>query len=346
MKIASFFSGAGGLDQGFSEAGFNTIWANEYDRAIAPTFQVNHPNAELHVRSITEILPSEIPDVDGFIGGPPCQSWSAAGAKRGIEDPRGQLFFSYIDLVGAKQPKFFVAENVTGILHERNREALNRILKEFNKHNYRVSYGTLNASNYGVAQDRKRVIFVGYREDFNAEFSRPPQSNTLLTLRAALRGLDATQAVPVTNSESNLSELGINNHHYFDGKHFSPIYMSRNRVRSFEERSFTVQASASHAPIHPSAPAMVKVAKDLYQFAPGNESSYRRFSVRECARIQGFPDTYKFLYSSINNGYKMIGNAVPVPLAKAIAEQIKRDLEPKQLVEFSKERARPLIIQY
>ena len=116
LKIASLFSGAGGMDKGFEQAGFCTVWANEYDASIWATFRHNFPNTHLDTRSITEVLPADIPDVDGFIGGPPCQSWSEAGAKRGIQDHRGQLFLDYIRLLKAKQPSFFVAENVSGIL--------------------------------------------------------------------------------------------------------------------------------------------------------------------------------------------------------------------------------------
>ena len=104
MKLVSFFSGAGGLDKGFEQAGFNTVWANEYDRQIWDTYQYNFPNTELDKRSITKINPKEIPNCDGIIGGPPCQSWSEAGSLRGIDDSRGKLFFDFIRIVETKQP--------------------------------------------------------------------------------------------------------------------------------------------------------------------------------------------------------------------------------------------------
>jgi hypothetical protein len=105
MKIISLFSGCGGLDKGFENAGFETIWANEFDKNIWATFEANFPKTPLDHRSITDVSADEIPDCDGMIGGPPCQSWSEAGAGRGINDQRGQLFYDYIRILKAKQPK-------------------------------------------------------------------------------------------------------------------------------------------------------------------------------------------------------------------------------------------------
>ena len=120
MKLASLFTGAGGLDLGFEKAGFHVVWANEYDSTIWETFEHNFPNTVLDRRSIVDVDPKDIPDVDGIIGGPPCQSWSEAGAGRGINDKRGQLFFDYVRLLKDKKPKFFLAENVAGILHPKH----------------------------------------------------------------------------------------------------------------------------------------------------------------------------------------------------------------------------------
>ena len=107
MKIVSFFSGAGGLDLGFEKAGFNIAWANEFDKDIWETFEKNFPNTNLDRRSIVDVLSDDIPDCDGIIGGPPCQSWSQAGAGRGINDSRGQLFLNYVNIIKEKKPTFF-----------------------------------------------------------------------------------------------------------------------------------------------------------------------------------------------------------------------------------------------
>ncbi|MEK7075608.1 MAG: DNA (cytosine-5-)-methyltransferase, partial [Patescibacteria group bacterium] len=129
MKIISLFTGAGGLDLGFKNAGFYTIWANEYDPTIWETFEHNFPETELNKKSITDVLSSEIPETVGIIGGPPCQSWSEAGAGRGINDKRGQLFFEYVRILKDRQPIFFLAENVSGLLHPRHAEAFSNIIQ-------------------------------------------------------------------------------------------------------------------------------------------------------------------------------------------------------------------------
>src|SRR3989344_6277957 len=136
MKITSLFTGAGGLDLGFEKAGFDIVWVNEFDSSIWETLEFNFPKVKLDKRSIVDVPASEIPDVDGIIGGPPCQSWSEAGAGRGINNKRGQLFYDYIRLLKDKQPKFFLAENVSGILHPKHKEAFENIIKEFENAGY------------------------------------------------------------------------------------------------------------------------------------------------------------------------------------------------------------------
>ena len=128
------------------------------------------------------------------------------------------------------------------------------------------------------------------------------------------------------NHANDPSTLEIPNHEVMNGA-FSTIYMSRNRVRSWDEPSFTIQAGGRHAPIHPQAPKMIKVAKDDQIFVPGKEDLYRRLSVRECARIQTFPDNFIFKYDRVGDGYKMIGNAVPVEFARHLADKIAKDIK-------------------
>ena len=175
MNIASFFAGAGGLDLGFQKAGYNVIWANEYDKEIWETYERNHPHTKLDRRSLVNIPANEVPECDGIIGGPPCQSWSEAGAMKGIEDKRGQLFFDFIRILEAKQPKFFLAENVSGMLLDRHSKALNNIKELFRNTGigYNLSFEMLNACDYNVPQDRKRVFFIGIRKDLNFTFKFP-----------------------------------------------------------------------------------------------------------------------------------------------------------------------------
>lgn len=327
MKLASLFSGAGGLDLGFKKAGFNTLWANEYDPTIWDTFEHNFPGTKLDRRSITDISHTEVPDgIDGIIGGPPCQSWSEAGAGRGINDKRGQLFFEYIRLLKEKQPKFFLAENVSGILHPKHNEAFEEILKQFFDAGYNVSHKLLNANDYGVPQDRLRVIIVGYhRKRMPGFFEFPQPLKHKPVLRDAISDLrGAKEALPYNKTHGD--SLAIPNHEYMNGG-FSTIYMSRNRVRSWDEPSFTIQAGGRHAPIHPQAPKMKFIEENKRIFVPDKEHLYRRLSVRECARIQTFPDDFIFKYGHVADGYKMIGNAVPVEFAKNIALKIMSDLK-------------------
>ena len=323
MKIVSLFTGAGGLDLGFEKAGFRTIWANEYDKTIWATFEHNFPKAKLDKRSVVDISPEEIPDADGIIGGPPCQSWSEAGAGRGINDSRGQLFYDYIRILKVKQPKFFLVENVSGILHPKHAESFNRFIKSFKDAGYKVSWKLLDANDYNVPQNRLRVIIIGYRKDLKKRFEFPEPEKYKPVLKDAI--WDLRRAKPAKDrNKTNGDELTVPNHEYMNGG-FSTIYMSRNRVRSWDEPSFTIQAGGRHAPIHPKAPKMKFVSQNKRIFEPGHEDEYRRLSVRECARIQTFPDDFIFKYEDIANGYKMIGNAVPVNLAYAIAKQIVRD---------------------
>ena len=329
MKLVSLFTGAGGLDLGFKKAGFGVVWANEYDSSIWETFEHNFPETKLDKRSIVDVSALEIPFVDGIIGGPPCQSWSEAGAGRGINDKRGQLFFEYIRILKEKQPSFFLAENVSGILLPRHREALNEILKQFAEVGYNVSYKLLNAHDYGVPEDRLRIIIVGYHKnkvDISFEFPKPLDHK--LVLKDAISDLRSAKPAKQFN-KTNGDDLGIPNHEYMNGG-FSTIYMSRNRVRSWDEPSFTIQAGGRHAPIHPQAPKMKFIEQNKRVFIPGKEHLYRRLSVRECARIQTFPDTFIFKYRDIADGYKMIGNAVPVEFAKHIASKIMQDLKTSQ----------------
>ncbi len=329
MTVISLFSGCGGLDLGFERAGFEIPVANEYDPAIWSTYEVNHPKTVLIKDDIRKISEKDFPyNIDGIIGGPPCQSWSEAGSLRGIEDARGQLFYDYIRILKEKQPKFFLAENVSGMLANRHSEAVKNILQMFRDCGYNVTITLVNAKDYGVAQERKRVFYIGFRNDLNVDFKFPVGStlndDKKITLRDIIWDLQYT-AVPADKSNRH-NEEAINNNEYFVGA-YSPIFMSRNRVKSWDDQAFTVQASGRQCQLHPQAPKMIKCGKDDCRFAEGQEHLYRRMTIREIARIQGFPDTFKFIYTNTNDAYKMIGNAVPVNLAYEIAVAIKQTLE-------------------
>lgn len=329
-NIVSLFSGAGGLDLGFEKAGFNIIWANEYDKDIWETYMTNHRDTILDTRSITEIPCDEVPECDGIIGGPPCQSWSEGGSKRGLEDKRGQLFWDYIRILDAKNPKFFVAENVKGMLMSRYGNALDNFKKAFSgagKYGYDLYFQVVNAADYNVPEDRERVLFIGFRKDLNIIYKFPepttPKGNRI-TLRQAIGDLadKEPRGFPNGVNEDGGWNEEVPNHDYLTGG-FSSIFLSRNRTRDWDEVSYTIQASGRQAPLHPQAPKMIKINSDKRIFVPGQEHLYRRLSVREAARIQTFPDDFILKYKNISAGYKMIGNAVPVNLAYIVAQSIK-----------------------
>ena len=333
MNVISLFSGCGGLDLGFERAGFSIPVANEFDKTIWETFKVNHPNTTLIEGDVRQVTKEDIAqyisgEVDGIIGGPPCQSWSEAGALRGIEDERGQLFFDYIRILKEFKPKFFLAENVSEMLANRHSEAVQNILKLFDEAGYDVSLTLVNAKNYGVAQERKRVFYIGFRKDLNIDFVFPKGSteddDKKITLRDIIWDLQDTAVSAAPKNKHN--PAAINNNEYFTGA-FSTIFMSRNRVKSWDEQGFTVQASGRQCQLHPQAPKMVKFDKNDCRFVEGKEALYRRMTIREVARVQGFPDDFKFIYEDTDNAYKMIGNAVPVNLAYEVAIAIKAALE-------------------
>lgn len=328
MNLISLFSGAGGLDKGFHNAGFRTVVANEFDPKIYPTFKANFPDTKLIEGDIRSVKNDEFPKhVAGIIGGPPCQSWSEAGSLKGIDDARGQLFYEYIRILEAVQPLFFVAENVSGILAKRHSEAVNAFMKLFDKAGYDVNLKMINANDFDVPEDRDRVFFIGFRKDLNIhDYEYPTPCKHKPTLRECIWDLKDNAIPALEKNKTNGDKCAVPNHEYFTGA-YSPIFLSRNRVRSWDEPGFTVQASGRQCQLHPQAPKMIKVEKNKQIFVPGKEELYRRMSVREVARVQTFPDGHIFLYTDVNMGYKMIGNAVPVNLAYHVAMSIRYTLD-------------------
>lgn len=322
MKIVSFFSGCGGLDLGFEQAGFDVIWANDNDKAVHATYMLNHPNTYLCKDDMRSLSAHDIPDCDGFIGGPPCQSWSEGGKQRGLDDERGKMFLTYIHFIQAKKPKFFVIENVKGILSDKHFQTFIQMLDELKRAGYIVHYSLMNTMYYHIPQERYRVIVVGIRNDINVDYHFPtPDENDIISLRKAIGDISESPKGYIDDAVSQSNSTRPNHDVYmgtFDNK-----YMARNRVRGWNEVSFTIQAQARNCPLHPQAPKMLYISRDKQIFYPGKEHLYRRLSVRECARIQTFPDHFRFIYQDVCDGYKMVGNAVPPRLGKAIALSIK-----------------------
>ena len=323
MNLISLFSGAGGLDLGFQIAGFRIMIANEIDAKICPTFRANFPDVHLIEGDIRKLSPSDFPDdIDGIIGGPPCQSWSEGGKQLGLDDERGKMFLTYIDFIQAKLPKFFVIENVKGILSDKHFLTFKKMLDQLKDGGYVVHYQLMNAMDYHVPQERYRVFVVGIRRDIDVNYQFPqPDNSCFIALRQAIGDITEEPRKYTSERVDTRYDKWLN-HDVYMGP-FDERFMARNRVRGWNEVSYTMQAKARNCPLHPQAPKMVYVSRDKQIFRPGYEHLYRRFSVRECARIQTFPDGFRFIYHDVCDGYKMVGNAVPPRLGRVIALSVK-----------------------
>ena len=325
-RVISLFSGCGGMDWGFKEAGFKIVWANDIDESACKTYKKQF-KLNIHPGDIAQY--KEFPQADVVIGGFPCQGFSIAG-NRLKKDPRNKLYKEFSRVVGEVKPKFFIAENVPGLLTMSDGKIIKAIAREFRnvkdqngiKTKYIVSTPEkpLNAKDYGVAQDRKRIFIVGVRKDLGVKFEFPEETH------------GANRSEPYVKMRDVIKNQGITNikKERFSNK-YSTIYMSRNRRRSFKMVSFTIQAGGSHAPQSPYAPPMRQIPRKKLIFGKGekkvwifsDKSKAKRMSWRECAAVQSFPLDYKF-EGSLTAKYMQIGNAVPPKLAEAIARQIKK----------------------
>ena len=305
FTAVSLFCGAGGLDLGFDKAGFKIIWANDFDADACKTHQ-NWSNAEVVCGDISKIDMSKIPVSDVILGGFPCQGFSLSGPRK-IDDSRNVLYKHYVKLVKQNQPLVFVGENVKGLLTMGNGQIIEAIIEDFSQCGYNVFYKLVNAKNFGVPQDRERIIIVGFRKDLNiTDFSLPESNGETSTLADALADLPPAKADEICTAP------------------YSSRYMSRNRKRNWNEVAYTVPAMAKQVTLYPGSPDMVKVDKDLWEFGAGSET--RRLSWREVAAIQTFPKDIAF-FGDLTSIYKQIGNAVPVKLANFVANYIRPYLE-------------------
>lgn len=330
MRVVSFFAGCGGLDLGFSQAGFDVVWANELEPHCRATYIRNHPQTEFVLDDICNIDSDSIPDCDGFIGGPPCQSWSVGGKQKGLEDKRGQLFLKYIQLIKEKRPKFFVIENVKGMLDVKFKQVFNNFIDELKNAGYDVSWELLDAVNYRIPQNRERVFFVGFRKELNIVYKFPePTCTEPISLNKAIGDIEVTprylsgKKIQENNDDFTIKKGNriLHNHDVLISK-FGPFYYRGNRRRGWHQPSFTINATADYAPLHPSSPKMMYYGHENWNFQKDKLNEYRRLSVRECARIQTFPDSFIFEYENVKDAYKMIGNAVPPRLGFEIAKSI------------------------
>jgi DNA (cytosine-5)-methyltransferase 1 len=305
FTVASLFCGAGGLDIGFDQQGFKTIWANDFDQDACNTHR-HWSGAEVVCGDISKVNSQAIPQTDIILGGFPCQGFSLSGPRK-VDDARNKLYREYVRIVSTQRPIAFVGENVKGLLTMANGAFIEAIVSEFSECGYDVYYQPVNAKNYGVPQDRERVVIAGFRKELEIKsFSMMPIAGSKQTIADALKNLNPPDADAVCCAP------------------FSSRYMSRNRKRSWNEVSFTIPAMAKQVSLHPDSPDMIKLDKDTWVF--GDNGITRRLSYRECAAIQTFPPDFEFS-GDLTSKYKQIGNAVPVKLASAMAQSIRSALE-------------------
>lgn len=299
--MVSLFCGAGGMDLGFVQMGHEIVFGNDNNRNACATYEEN-----LHLKPLCRNIRKvdHFPQADIVIGCNPCQGFSLIGT-RNPDDERNYLYEEIVRCLKEVQPKFFVTENVKGLKSLYKGKFFKLMLDDFNDTGYDVTWELLNAKDYGVPQDRQRIFMVGVRKDLDMAYHFPERTHG--------PGLQPYVTLRQTIEDLRSPEKG----EYWDSNDYPFFYMSRNRRRTWEELSFTIQASGRHAPLHPSCPPMKKIERDKWVFTDDPEK-YRRLSVRECARIQTFPDSYEFK-GNLRSQYKQVGNAVPPRLARKIA---------------------------
>ena len=308
MKIVSLFSGAGGLDLGLIQAGHTTVWANDIYADAVATYRRNIGD---HVddRDICEIHSSEIPDSDVVVGGFPCQGFSVANWGRSVADERNKLYLEMVRVVSEKQPKFFVAENVKGLVSLGKGGILRRMIGDFSEAGYKTTWSVLNSANYGVPQKRMRFVMLGIRDDL--EFSGaffPPQpthqdpelsqdENHLqpwLTVGKALEHIPEPEVAPqIPNHEQSKYKLLFNGH-------------------------------LGHRFIDPDAPAPTVTGRGDEKggvVVLHHPKNHRRMSPRELAIVQSFPDDFIF-EGTKTSAYRQVANAVPPALGRAIGAML------------------------
>ena len=340
-KVVSLFSGCGGMDLGFvggfeylnytyEKNPFDVIFANDIFKQATEVYEANFGHVPERESISDLVLEDDLPKekVDIVLGGFPCQSFSYSGKRGGLTDPRGQLYLQMIRVVKHYKPKMFVAENVDGIRNATKgnaceSSALDIILEDFDKAGYNVQYQILQAADYGVPQSRVRVIIIGIRKDLgdNLDVFYPEQTHDETGEKTGLKWITSKDAID--DLWDKMNDPSVPNHtvkDYSKAK-FYPGKKMQGNVRIKADRP----APTIRAEHHGNIEAHYRTLKDDEEDMAG----WRRLSVRECARLQSFPDSYNFT-TSASAAYKMIGNAVPPVLAWHIARAVYETLETVQ----------------
>ena len=325
------FAGAGGLALGVEKAGFNTIGLVEFDRDACDTLEKNRPNWKVICDDIANISPQDLSklfgvkkgELDLLSGGAPCQAFSYAGKRLGLEDARGTLFYHYAVFLEKLQPKMFLFENVRGLLTHDRGKTYETILRIFEGAGYEIQKQVLNAWDYGVAQKRERLITIGIRQDLKNKitYSFPKPHEYKPVLRDVLKDVPESVGIPYGENKRKLFELVPPGGYWRDiDPKLAKEYMKSCwemeggrtgilRRLSMDEPSLTVLTSPSQ--------------KQTERCHP---TEARPFTVRENARCQSFPDDWEFC-GSVMSQYKQVGNAVPVNLAYEVAKCIYEALD-------------------
>lgn len=342
MKIIDIFSGAGGLSLGFEEVGFESVLAIDKWNDAIKTYNLNHKNkvgttVDIHEFSNDDLEKYKEQDITGIIGGPPCQGFSLVGT-RDTNDPRNSLYIEYVRFVSIIKPKFFVLENVSGLLSLEKGKFKQDILERFNQLGYNVDFRLLTASDYGVPQSRKRVFFVGLRKDI---FENEYFDFDKLTKRNIVSTKDAISDLPNAVNHKNPIEYVREPITEFQK------YIRRNATHVYNhELTNHTQQTVDIISLVPDGGGIRDLPEEYYGIRNYN-NAFRRMdsnlpsstidcghrnyfhysenrvpTVRESARIQSFPDWYVFSGSKTSQ-YTQVGNAVPPLLASIIAQEIK-----------------------
>lgn len=323
------FSGAGGMTLGFDEAGFKNIFSVEFNKDFAETYKKNFPDHILIVDDIKNITENQIRNiigekkVDVIIGGPPCQGFSIAGniARNFINDDRNRLFKEFVRFVEIIKPKIFVLENVAAMEKHNKGETIKEIVSSFNDLGYETKYKVLNASKFGVPQERRRIFIIGVLGENT--FNYPEEINELVTIKEAIGDLPRlcsgeTSEVPNHNAMRHSNQMLEKMSYIKDGGNRYDI-PEELRPRSGDSRKYIRYNS--------NKPSYC-VTGDMRKIFHYNQN--RALTCRELARLQTFPDSFIFLGNS-GKIQQQIGNAVPVLLANKIALKVKEVLDDGQV---------------
>jgi DNA (cytosine-5)-methyltransferase 1 len=326
VSYVDLFCGAGGFSVGLDQAGFENIFSIEYDSSIAQTYRFNFPSHNLIQADISKVTDEQLIDascgipIDVVVGGPPCQGFSMAGSpgRTFVDDPRNYLFKEFVRVIHVLKPKVFIFENVAKIATHRKGNTVREIASSFHAEGYKIVSSILNASDYGVPQDRRRFIMVGVRSDIDRIFSFPPVEEKKVTVSQAIGDLP-----PLKSGESS----EIPNHNAM--KHSEQMLLKMSFVSDGGDRS---EIPEDLRPISGDARKYIRYASDKPSVCVTGDmrkifhyNQNRALTSRELARLQTFPDDFIFKGDSIGV-QQQIGNAVPPLLAKKLALQVKEVL--------------------